>query len=62
MPDQATFLRGASPGEDPALVLELEALTAEELDTRCRRNGLSRRCLLLLPSTSITYGSIGRAF
>ena len=27
---------------------ELEALSAEELDTRCRRNGLSRRYTLLL--------------
>ena len=43
LPFQATFLRGASPGEDPALVRELEALSAEELETRCRRNGLSRR-------------------
>ena len=52
VPDQATFLRGASPGEDPAVVRELEALSAEELETRCRRNGLSRRCLLLLSSTT----------
>lgn len=58
--NQATFLRGASPAEDPALVRELEALSADELDTRCRRNGLSRRCLLVLQHPTCPLASMGR--
>jgi hypothetical protein len=43
---QATFLRGASASgdSDAQLAAELEALPADELEIRCRRNGLSRRC------------------
>lgn len=45
---QATFLRGASAlssrkAENPALAAELEELGDDQLDTRCRRNGLSKK-------------------
>lgn len=42
---QATFLRGSASGEDAEgeLAAELNALSSDELETRCRRNGLSRR-------------------
>ncbi len=45
---QATFLRGASAlfsrkTENPALAAELEELDSDQLDTRCRRNGLSKK-------------------
>jgi len=41
---QATFLRGPVAGEENAeLAAELEALPDEELETRCRRSGLSKR-------------------
>ena len=42
---QATFLRGSSSGGDAEgeLAAELNALSIDELETRCRRNGLSRR-------------------
>lgn len=41
---QAMFLRGSSSGGDETeLAAELNALSSDELDTRCRRNGLSRR-------------------
>lgn len=42
---QATFLRGSASGleEDAELAAELETLPDEELETRCRRSGLSKR-------------------
>ena len=42
---QATFLRGPAAGaeENAELAAELEALPDEEVETRCRRSGLSRR-------------------
>ena len=45
---QATFLRGTSAlaskkAESPALAAELEQLDDDRLDTRCRRNGLSKK-------------------
>jgi len=45
---QATFLRGASAlsnrkTENPVLAAELEQLQDDQLDTRCRRNGLSKK-------------------
>ncbi len=42
---QATFLRGPAPGveENAELAAELEGLPDEELETRCRRSGLSKR-------------------
>ncbi|DBA82509.1 TPA: hypothetical protein ACH3X2_000737 [Trebouxia sp. C0005] len=45
---QATFLRGASAlsnrkAENPVLAAELEQLQDDQLDTRCRRNGLSKK-------------------
>ena len=42
---QATFLRGPAAGaeENAELAAELEALPDEELETRCRRSGLSKR-------------------
>ena len=42
---QATFLRGSSTGGDAEgeVAEELNRLPDDELDTRCRRNGLSRR-------------------
>jgi len=45
---QATFLRGASAlsnrkAENPVLAGELEQLQDDQLDTRCRRNGLSKK-------------------
>ncbi len=45
---QATFLRGASvlsnrKAENPVLAAELEQLQDDQLDTRCRRNGLSKK-------------------
>ena len=45
---QATFLRGASAlssrkTENPSLAAELEELDNDQLDTRCRRNGLSKK-------------------
>ncbi len=42
---QATFLRSSASGleEDAELAAELEALPDEELETRCRRSGLSKR-------------------
>ena len=41
---QATFLRGPVAGEENAeLAAELEVLPDEELETRCRRSGLSKR-------------------
>lgn len=44
---QATFLRGTSAlsskkTENPSLAAELEELDGDRLDTRCRRNGLSK--------------------
>lgn len=44
---QATFLRGTSAlsskkSENPSLAAELEELDGDRLDTRCRRNGLSK--------------------
>ncbi len=43
-PAQATFLRGSSEGGSNAeLEAELEALTPEELEARCRRCGVSRK-------------------
>ena len=44
LPVQATFLRSSASSEDPEHYAQLEALSAEELEIRCRRNGLSRRC------------------
>ena len=60
---QATFLRGSASGleEDAELAAELEALPDEELETRCRRSGLSKRdgraaqisrCPIILPLKS----------
>ena len=45
---QATFLRGTSAlsskkTENPSLAAELEELDGDRLDTRCRRNGLSKK-------------------
>lgn len=43
---QATFLRGGLAGDvpdNPKLRAELEGLAPEALETRCRRNGVSRR-------------------
>ena len=42
---QATFLRGSASrlDNDAELAAELEALPDEELETRCRRSGLSKR-------------------
>jgi hypothetical protein len=43
---QATFLRGSTASElpdNPELRAQLEALTPEALEARCRRSGLSRR-------------------
>ena len=45
---QATFLRGTSAlsskkAENPGLAAELEELDGDRLDTRCRRNGLSKK-------------------
>lgn len=45
---QATFLRGTSAlsskkVENPSLAAELEELDGDRLDTRCRRNGLSKK-------------------
>lgn len=51
---QATFLRGASSGgnAEGELAEELNALPNDELETRCRRNGLSRRCPLMRSCTA----------
>jgi hypothetical protein len=43
---QATFLRGSTASDlpdNPELRAQLEALSPEELEMRCRRSGLSRR-------------------
>ena len=42
---QATFLRGPTAGaeENAELAAELEAMPDEELETRVRRSGLSKR-------------------
>ena len=46
VPCQATFLRGSTASDlpdNPELRAQLEALSPEELEMRCRRSGLSRR-------------------
>lgn len=53
---QATFLRGSSSAgadSEGELAAELEALPADDLEIRCRRNGLSRRWVSLCPRTCL---------